>query len=148
LGEHGYKPEGDGFAIEEWLVRFLVANNNLEHEAIASSLPVDIDGERTWVMMAEHLMAIAFLANRPSDRPWMLRLTERDSIDELTLKSILKSHDLIHKWAQFEQGFPPQFPSKREMRNRLAALSFSEKIKLLEKLRDRSRHIAAGLRRN
>jgi hypothetical protein len=38
--------------------------------------------------------------------------------------------------------------SKQEMRKRLAALSFSEKIKIVEKLRDRSRAIAAsGLRR-
>jgi hypothetical protein len=38
--------------------------------------------------------------------------------------------------------------SKPKMRARLASLSFSEKIKILEKLRDRSEKIAAsGLRR-
>ena len=38
-------------------------------------------------------------------------------------------------------------PGKQAMRKRLAALSFSEKIKILEKLRDRDRAIAAsGLR--
>ena len=38
--------------------------------------------------------------------------------------------------------------SKKEMRARLAALSFTEKIKILEKLRDRSLAFAAsGLRR-
>jgi len=37
--------------------------------------------------------------------------------------------------------------SKQEMRKRLASLSFSEKIKILEKLRDRSLSLAAsGLR--
>jgi hypothetical protein len=37
---------------------------------------------------------------------------------------------------------------KSKMRARLAALSFTEKIKILEKLRDRDRAIAAsGLRR-
>jgi hypothetical protein len=34
--------------------------------------------------------------------------------------------------------------SKRATRNRLAALPFSEKIKILEKLRDRSISIASG----
>jgi len=34
--------------------------------------------------------------------------------------------------------------SKPKMRARLAALSFSEKVKILEKLRDRSKKIAAG----
>jgi hypothetical protein len=39
--------------------------------------------------------------------------------------------------------------SKPKMRARQAALSFTEKIKILEKLRDRERAIAAaGLRRN
>ena len=39
--------------------------------------------------------------------------------------------------------------SKQEMRKRLASQSFSEKIKILEKLRDRSLALAAsGLRRN
>jgi len=37
--------------------------------------------------------------------------------------------------------------NKQEMRKRLAALSFSEKVKILEKLRDRSLALAAsGLR--
>jgi hypothetical protein len=37
---------------------------------------------------------------------------------------------------------------KKAMRKRLAALSFTEKIKILEKLRDRDRAIAAaGLRK-
>jgi hypothetical protein len=38
--------------------------------------------------------------------------------------------------------------SKPKLRSRLASLSFSEKIKILQKLRDRSEKIAAsGLRR-
>ena len=38
---------------------------------------------------------------------------------------------------------------KEEMRNELASLSFAEKIKILEKLRDRSLAIAAaGLRKS
>jgi len=34
--------------------------------------------------------------------------------------------------------------SKQEMRKRLASLSFSEKVKILEKLRDRSLALAAS----
>jgi len=41
------------------------------------------------------------------------------------------------------------FQAKERMRKRLAALSFTEKIKILEKLRDREKAIAAaGLRRD
>ncbi len=148
LVAHGYKTVGECFEIEGWPVRFLMAKNDLEREAVASSLPLSVDGEPVFVMMAEHLIAIALTTNRPRDLSWMLRLTERDAIDESTLKAILKSHNLIGKWPQFERDFPPQFPSKEEMRNRLASLSFSEKIKILEKLRAREEAIAAsGLRR-
>lgn len=148
LMAHGYKTDGECFEIGGWPVRFLVAKNDLERDAVAGSLPMSVDGELGFVMMAEHLIAIALTMDRPKDLSWMLRLAERDAIDELTLKAILKSHDLIVKWTQFERDFPPQFPSKEEMRNRVASLSFSEKIKILEKLRDREEAIAAsGLRR-
>ena len=41
-----------------------------------------------------------------------------------------------------------QIEGKKAMRQRLASLSFTEKIKILEKLRDREKAIAAaGLRR-
>lgn len=148
LLSHGFKKDGECFDIGGWPVRFLIANNDLEREAVASSHPLLVDGEPVFVMMVEHLIAIALTMNRQKDRSWMLRLAERDAIDELMLKSILEAHDLIDKWPQFERDFPPQFPSKEEMRNRLASLSFSEKIKMLEKLRDREKALAAsGLRR-
>jgi hypothetical protein len=149
LMAHGYKGDGECFEIGSWPVRFLVAKNELEREAVAGSLPLSVNGKYVFVMMAEHLVAIALTMNRPKDLPWMLRLAQRDVIDELALKAILKSHDLIDKWLQFERDFPPQFPSKEEMRNRLASLSFSEKIKIMESLRGREEAIAAsGLRRN
>jgi hypothetical protein len=98
-------------------------------------------------MMAEHLVAIALAANRVKDRPWILRLVECDAVDELTLKAILNSHGLTAKWTEFEQDYPPQFPSRQGMRKRLAALGFSEKIRILEMLRDRGLALAAsGLR--
>lgn len=149
LMDHGYKADGECFEIGSWPVRFLVAKNELEREAVAGSLPLSVNGKYVFVMMAEHLVAIALTMNRPKDLPWMLRLAQRDAIDELTLKAILKSHNLIDKWSQVERDFPPQFPGNEEMRNRLASLSFSEKIEILERLRDREKAIAAsGLRLN
>ena len=41
-------------------------------------------------------------------------------------------------------GILEELVSKEHMRKRLASLSFSEKIKILERLRDRSLAIAAG----
>ncbi len=148
LVSHGCEPDGEYFEISSWPVQFLVANSDGEREAVASSLPVPVDDERTWVMMAEHLIALMVSANPPEDRIWMLRLIEADAVDELTLKAIMKTHGLTAQWERFEKQFPPQFPSNDKTRKRLTLLSFSEKIKMLEKLRDRDKVIAAaGLRR-
>ena len=145
---HRCKADGEYFDVGGWPVRFEVASNDLEREAVASSLPVPVDNGRTWVMMAEHLVAIALTLNRLKDEHWMIRFIERDVIDELTLRGILTLHDLTGKWALFERGHPSQFPSEEEMRNQLAVLSFSEKLKILGRLRDREQTLAAaGLRR-
>jgi hypothetical protein len=141
---HGTRAEDESFELGGWPVRFLVASNNLESEAVAGSLRVPINGGGTWVMMAEHMVAIALTTNRPSDRVWILRLAESDAIDELVLKSILTTHGSAHKWAEFEREYPPQSLTNNEMRREVAALSFSEKIKILEKLRDREKTIAAS----
>lgn len=59
------------------------------------------------------------------------------TVSRFFLKCRLESHKLVWKASM----------SKPKMRARLAALSFSEKVKILEKLRDRSLAIAAsGLR--
>lgn len=142
----GWEPAGECFELGGWPVRFLVTDTDLKREAVASSIPIPLDSYRVWVVTAEHLIAIALTAKRSDDRPWMLRLVERDAIDELMLKAILSAPDLIGKWTQFEHEFPPRFPSKEEMRNRMAALSFSQKIETLEKLRDRQRAIADARR--
>jgi hypothetical protein len=40
-----------------WLIQFLVPSNELEQEAVVASMPVSVEGVRTWVMLAEHLVA-------------------------------------------------------------------------------------------
>lgn len=50
---------------------------------------------------------------------------------------------------RFEKGFLKRMAMKPKLQARMAALSFSEKIKILEKLRDREKAIAgAGLRKS
>lgn len=143
----GCRKNGDHFDLAGWPVRFLPASSDLERQAVAGSVPLPLNGGRVLVMEAEYLIAIALVTSRLQDTPWMLRLAEHDAIDEMTLKGILKVHRLMEKWADFEQKFPPRFGGPQGMRGQLAALSFAEKIKILEKLRDREKAIAAaGLR--
>jgi hypothetical protein len=148
LKAHGCKMvDGEHFEVGTWPVQFRPTANELQRRAVAASLPVSFEGMTTWVMMPEHLMAIALAASQLKDQPWMIRFIERDTVDELTLESILKPHGLTAEWKEFERKYPVRFASEEEAREQLAAMGFSEKTKILEKLRDRDRAIAAsGLR--
>jgi hypothetical protein len=151
LKAHGCKMiDGEHFEVGTWPVQFRPTANELQRQAVAASLPVSFDDMTTWVwvMMPEHLMAIALAAHQLKDQPWMIRFIERDTIDELTLESILKPHGLTAEWKEFERKYPVRFASEEEAREQLAAMGFSEKTEILEKLRYRDRAIAAaGLRR-
>ncbi|MGD0814125.1 MAG: hypothetical protein ABSA83_11010 [Verrucomicrobiota bacterium] len=67
LGRLGYKPQDEHIVIEGWHVQFLPANDPLYSEALAEAVETQIEGEKTWVMTAEHLMAIALKVGRPKD---------------------------------------------------------------------------------
>lgn len=98
--------------------------------------------------MSEHLVAIALHSGTPKDQARILRFLDSDAVDGSTLQSILQQYGLTDRWNGFEGNYVEKFPSEQETRKRLTALSFSEKVKILEKLRDREKAIAAsGLRR-
>lgn len=139
--------QGEHILIAGWPVRFVVSANELVRDAIVGSIPVLLEDIRTWVMMSEHLVATALHSGTPKDHVRILRFIESDAIDDLTLQAILKQHGLTGKWKEFEGRHVETVPGKQEMRKRLTSLSFSEKVKILEKLRDRSLGLAArGLR--
>ena len=56
--------QGEHIVIAGWRVRFLVPGNELEQEAVVGSVPVTLEDIRTWVMLSEHLVAIALYAGR------------------------------------------------------------------------------------
>ena len=125
-------------------MQFLVPSNEHNREAVAGSVPTTVEGVRTWVMLAEHLVAIALSTGRSNDHIRTLQFIEHNAVDRAMLQSILEHRGLALKWKQFEHDYLEALTSKKKMRKRLAALSFSEKIKVLEKLRDRSLSLAAG----
>ena len=65
------------------------------------------------------------------------------------MHDVLKRHGLTSQWDKFERTYLDEVAmDDKQRRKRLAALPFSEKLKILEKLRERSRVIAAaGLRK-
>src|SRR6266568_65746 len=59
LISHGYKSEHEHVTIEGWQVQFLPADDPLYREALENAVKADAGGVETWIMTAEHLMAIA-----------------------------------------------------------------------------------------
>ena len=75
LSARGYKAEREHVLIEGWPVRYLPASGVLEQEAIEQAVQTEVEGARTRVMTAEHLVAIALKTGRAKDSPRTSRLS-------------------------------------------------------------------------
>jgi hypothetical protein len=80
LKARGWTVRDEHVAIGGWPVQFLPPSNDLEQEAVAASVETTVEGINTWVMSAEHLVAIA-------------------------LHDVLARHGLVAKWKQFERKY-------------------------------------------
>src|SRR5271167_517746 len=59
-----------------WPVQFLPPSNELEREAVAESASTTVEGVTTWVMSAEHLVAIALSTGRSKDHIRIVQFIE------------------------------------------------------------------------
>ncbi len=105
LKARGCKVEGEHIVVGDWPVQFLAPSNGLEREALADAFETQVEGVRTWVMTAEHLVGIALSTGRPKDHARILQFLEQDAVDADKLKHILKRHGLVPKWEQFERRY-------------------------------------------
>ena len=97
--------EDEHIVIGGWHVQFLPANNDLECEALAEAVPANVEDVETWVMTAEHLVAIALRTGRPKDHNRILQFIEQDAVDRKKLQLIVARHNLNLKWEQFDRRF-------------------------------------------
>jgi hypothetical protein len=143
----GCKIEAEHIVIGDWPVQFLSCANALEKEAVHQALEIRVEGVNSWVISAEHLAAIAPRTGRAKDKARLVQFVEQDALDHHKLEGILTRHGLVSN-GKLSSKDTSRKPVSKESRKRLAALSFTEKIKILEKLRDRSLALAAaGLRK-
>jgi hypothetical protein len=102
---HGGKVQDEYIVIGGWPVQFLPPSDDLEREAIDQAVPTAVEGVRTWVMSAEHLVAIALKTGRAKDHNRILQFVEQDAVDPKKLSGILEQHRLREKWKQFQNKF-------------------------------------------
>jgi hypothetical protein len=105
LAARGHKAEKEYVVIEGWPVQFLPASDALDEEALARAVETEVEGIRTWVMTAEHLVAIALRTGRAKDFTRILQFVERGVIQSDKLDKILKRHGLLAKWGKFGDRF-------------------------------------------
>jgi hypothetical protein len=105
LLSRGGVEDREHIVLGDWPVQFLVPSNELELEAITASVPVDLEGVRTWVMLPEHLVAIALSTGRAKDHLRVLQFINEKAVDQVTLEAILEKHGLGSKWKKFQHKF-------------------------------------------
>jgi hypothetical protein len=105
LMARGCKVDGPHIVIGDWPVQFLSPSNALEHEALAQAVETTVDGTPTWVMTAEHLVAIALCTGRAKDFTRILQFLEQNVVDAHKLNDILVRHELVSKWVQYKRKY-------------------------------------------
>jgi hypothetical protein len=105
LTSRGYKAEKEYLVIEGWPVQFLPPGDALDEEALQQAVETEVEGVRTWVITAEHLVAMALKTARAKDFARILQFVEAGVLDADKLDSILKRHGLLEKWEQFGVKF-------------------------------------------
>lgn len=71
--------------LDGWPVQFLPPANALEQEAVEKSVPATVEGVGTWIMTAEHLVAIALRTGRAKDHNRVLQFMEQNAVDRKKL---------------------------------------------------------------
>lgn len=105
LQTHGGKLEGEYIVVDGWPVQFLPPADGLDQEALLEAVETSVEGVRTWVMSAEHLVAIALRTGRARDHARILQFIEQNAFDRTRLQSILERHGLLSKWERFESRY-------------------------------------------
>lgn len=86
-------------------MQFLPPHGALEEEALADAVETEVDGIRTWVLGAEHLVAIALETGCSKDYARIVQFLEQDAVDAEKLDRILKRHGLISRWEKFKSKY-------------------------------------------
>jgi hypothetical protein len=105
LAARGCKAKAEHIVIGDWPVLFLPASDALEREALEKAVEFDVEGARTRVMTAEHLVAIALKTGRPKDFNRILQFLGLGTVNRGKLNRILEKHGLMPKWEKFRQRY-------------------------------------------
>jgi hypothetical protein len=105
LTARGCRLDGERIIIGDWPVQFLPPHSALEEEALAQAVGTEVEGIPTWVLSAEHLVAIALKTGRTKDYARIVQFLEQNAVDAEKLDRLLKRHGLISQWGNFKSKY-------------------------------------------
>jgi uncharacterized protein (DUF4415 family) len=94
----GAEAKDEHILIKGWIVQFLPAEDDLTKEALARAVETNVRSVGTWVMTAEHLIALALRLGRKKDDARVERFIEIGSYEQTRLNDILRRFNLVEKW--------------------------------------------------
>lgn len=103
----GYEAKAEYIVIGDWPVQFLPATTELELEGLNAGVQAETEDVKTWVMTAEHLVAICLKTGRAKDYARIVQFIEFDAVNVAKLRDILARHGLSVKWEQFKHQYLP-----------------------------------------
>jgi hypothetical protein len=101
----GYQTSHEHIIIEGVPVQFIPAYNSLVEEAITEAKEIKYKKIKTKVLKIEHLLAIMLQTDRPKDRARITQLMDETKINMKNFLAILKRHNLMNKWHDFQRRF-------------------------------------------
>ena len=147
LKARGCKVDREYIVIGGWLVQFLPPADALGEEALARAVQTELDGVTTYVMTAEHLVALAFrsvgrrisrgFCSSSKRASWTARNWMRFWND--TDLSISGNSSVADFWRRANERVDAEDAGEQEGDAQPSGVAqlFSEKVAILEKLRDR-----------
>ena len=105
LTDRQYRTVGEHFFIAGWQVQFLPADDALYGEALMQAVETQIGEVKTWIMTAEHLMAIALKTGRGKDLIRLEQFVRHNVFKPDKLNQVLARHNLVEKWQQFNDKY-------------------------------------------
>jgi hypothetical protein len=97
----------EAIMIEGRAVQFIPVASDLDAEALAEALPVDVEinpaegSVKTRVLRPEHIVATALRVDRAKDRLRIIQFLEEEAVDIGVLCNVLRRHDLAEAWRAF-----------------------------------------------
>ncbi|HZF00529.1 MAG TPA: hypothetical protein VE344_01395 [Methylomirabilota bacterium] len=105
LSDRQYKMVGAHFLIAGWQIQFLPADDALYSEALMQAVEKPVGEVKTWIMTAEHLMAIALKVGRAKDLIRLEQFVRYNVFNPDKLNQILARHNLVEKWRRFDDKY-------------------------------------------